>query len=282
MDLVERLRGSRLFGADALRESAAIVTGGGSGLGRGIALGLALCGARVAVVGRRPDRLEAVVGEIESVGGVAVALTCDVRDAEAIARTVADATSALGSVDLLVNSAGATFTVASEELTPNGFRAVVETDAFGTFFMCQAVARRLLAAGTPGAMLNITSTSPITGNPGRLAGGVGKAGVDSMTKSLATEWGPRGIRLNSLAPGYTPTTGVNAATLLADGDDDRLAARARSVPLRRVGEIADIVWPAVFLLSPAASYITGTALIVDGGKVLASGRSFDAAAPTAN
>lgn len=284
MLLVDELRQSMPFRASLLAGQSAIVTGGGSGIGRGIAIGLALCGASVAVVGRHSESLQAVVSEIDGLGSQGFAVTCDVRDPEAVGSAVADATRALGPLEILVNNAGATFTAPAEQLSPRGFRAVVETDTFGTFYMCSEFGRRRIAANSPGAILNITSTSPMTGNPGRLHGGVGKAGVDSMTKSLAVEWGPYGIRVNALAPGYTPTAGVNIATRMVDDSAAHIERVAASVPLGRVGRVQDIVWAAVFLLSPAASFITGASLTVDGGKWLSSGRHFDpsGAEPAAN
>jgi NAD(P)-dependent dehydrogenase (short-subunit alcohol dehydrogenase family) len=182
---------------------------------------------------------------------------------------VTEAQVLLGPVDLLVNNAGATFTAPAETLSPNAFRAVVETDAFGTFYACQAFGRPLIERGTGGAILNITSTSPFTGNPGRVHGGVGKAGVDSLTKSLAVEWGKHRIRVNALAPGYTPTSGVDSATGATDVDIARLGT---GVPLGRVGTVDDIAWAAVFLMSPAASFVSGATLVVDGGRWLSSGR----------
>jgi NAD(P)-dependent dehydrogenase (short-subunit alcohol dehydrogenase family) len=263
--------------ANLLLGSGAIVTGGGSGLGRGIALALVACGASVVVTGRRTHLLDETVAEITSTGGTAAAVKCDIRDPDAVAAMVAEAESLIGSIDILVNNAGATFTTPSEELSPNAFRAVVETDAFGTFYACQAVGRRWIERGSGGAILNITSTSPMTGNPGRIHGGVGKAGVDSLTKSLAVEWGRHGIRVNALAPGYTPTAGVNKATRV-DDPTEHTARLGAAVPLGRVGTVDDIAWPAAFLVSPAAGFVNGATLTVDGGKWLSSGRSFNGSA----
>lgn len=270
------------FARDLLTGSAAIVTGGGSGLGRGIALGLAACGASVVATGRRQERLDDVVEEIRAAGGTAHAVTCDVRDPDAVEQMMNSAEEAVGSVDMLVNNAGATFTLPTLDMSPNAFRAVVETDAFGTFYLCREFGRRRVAAGAGGAILNITSTSPFTGNPGRVHGGVGKAGVDSLTKSLAVEWGPLGIRVNALAPGYTPTQGVNTATGVSIDEseqDAHVASIAASVPLGRVGVVEDILWPAVFLMSSAAGFVNGATLVVDGGKWLSSGRSAAAGEP---
>jgi NAD(P)-dependent dehydrogenase (short-subunit alcohol dehydrogenase family) len=262
------------YAADLMAGHAAIVTGGGSGLGRGIALGLASCGASVVVSGRKQEALDGTVAEITARGGTAAAVTCNVRDPDSVAQMVLAAEAAVGPVDVLVNNAGATFTAASETLSANAFRAVVETDAFGTFYACQEVGRRWIERGSGGAILNITSTSPMTGNPGRIHGGVGKAGVDSITKSLAVEWGRYGIRVNSLAPGFTPTAGVSKATRVEQASEDDLARLGAAVPLGRVGAIDDITWPAVFLVSPAAGFVNGASLTVDGGKWLSSGRTF--------
>jgi NAD(P)-dependent dehydrogenase (short-subunit alcohol dehydrogenase family) len=275
--------GENPFAATLFGDAAAIVTGGGSGLGRGIAHGLAACGVRVVIAGRRAAARDQVVEEIRDVGGTAFGVECDVRDPESVETMVATATELAGPVTLLVNNAGATFTVPSLSLTPNGFRAVVETDAFGSFYVCQAVGRRMVEHGSGGAILNITSTSPMTGNPGRLHGGVGKAGVESLTKSLAVEWGEYGIRSNALAPGFTPTAGVNRATGVSpESAEADLARIAAGVPLGRVGTVDDIAWPAVFLLSPAASFINGAVLYVDGGKWLSSGRGGEAVAGMAS
>src|SRR5690606_7303372 len=124
-------------------------------------------------------------------------------------------------------------------------RAVVETDIFGTFYCCQVLGRRLIERGEGGSIVNITSSSPHTGNPGRIHGGAGKAGVESMTKTLAVEWGRHQIRVNAVAPGYTPTAGADAATR---SSDEKVAKRITQVPLGRVGTLADIAWPTVFLL----------------------------------
>ncbi|MER7274895.1 SDR family oxidoreductase [Dactylosporangium sp. NPDC000244] len=262
------------FAPDLLHGQVAIVTGGGSGLGRGIALGLAAVGAAVAVTGRRQARLDEVAAEITGAGGRAAAIPCDIRDPEAVEAMVAAAEAALGPAGILVNNAGATFTAPAETLSPNAFRSVVETDAFGTFYACQSAGRRWIERGSGGAILNITSTSPMTGNPGRIHGGVGKAGVDSLTKSLAVEWGRHGIRVNALAPGYTPTAGVDKATGAS------AVGLEAGVPLGRVGTVRDIAWPAVFLVSPIAAFVNGAVLVVDGGKWLSSGRSFTAASPS--
>ncbi len=258
------------FRVDLLAGQAAIVTGGGTGLGRGIAIALAQVGAKVALASRKVENLQRVADEITAMGGTAVAIPCDVRDPEAVEAMVAEAEARLGPVSILINNAGATFTVDAERLSPNGFRAVVEIDTFGTFYCSQSFGKRVIARGTGGSIVNITSTSPSTGNPGRIHGGAGKAGVESMTKTLAVEWGPHQIRVNSVAPGVVPTRGSDAGTHAEDKAD---AERSSSVPLGRVGTPRDIAWATVFLVSDAASYISGCCLIVDGARWLSTGRS---------
>lgn len=257
------------FRPDLLAGQAAIVTGGGTGLGRGIAIALAQVGAKVAVASRKMENLTAVADEITAMGGTAVAIQCDVRDHEAVEAMVAEAEERLGPISILINNAGATFTVDAEKLSPNGFRAVVEIDTFGTFYCSQSFGKRVIARGTGGSIVNITSTSPSTGNPGRIHGGAGKAGVESMTKTLAVEWGPHQIRVNSVAPGVVPTHGSDAGTAATGKPED---LRSASVPLGRVGTPQDIAWATVFLVSDAASYVSGCTLIVDGARWLSTGR----------
>ncbi len=258
------------FRTDLLAGQAAIVTGGGTGLGRGIALALAQVGAKVAVASRKLENLQAVADEITTAGGTAVAIQCDVRDPDAVEAMVAEAERRLGPISILINNAGATFTVDAEKLSPNGFRAVVEIDTFGTFYCSQSFGKRVIERGTGGSIVNISSTSPSTGNPGRIHGGAGKAGVESMTKTLAVEWGPHQIRVNSVAPGVVPTHGSDTGTHVEEKTE---VQRSSSVPLGRVGTPRDIALATVFLVSDAASYISGCTLIVDGARSLSAGRS---------
>jgi NAD(P)-dependent dehydrogenase (short-subunit alcohol dehydrogenase family) len=191
-----------------MRGSTAIVTGGGSGLGRGIASGLAACGAAVVASGRRREILDDAVAEITALGGTAAAVACDIRDPEAVATMVAEAEAALGPVNILVNNAGATFTAPAETLSPNAFRAVVETDAFGTFYACQEVGRRWIERGTGGAILNITSTSPMTGNPGRQLGDPRRADLRGGSGSA---WGCRAAWSSRDGAGHRLAGGVPRA-----------------------------------------------------------------------
>ena len=173
---------------------------------------------------------------------------------------------AFGRIHMLVNNAGATFWSRAEDLSPNGWRSVIDIDINGTFFCSQAVGKRMIRDGG-GSIVCITSTSPATGNANRSNGGAGKAAISSMVKSLAVEWGPHGIRVNEIAPGRIPTQGVQGQ-LGSEGHDDD----SSDIPLRRTGTPADIGDATLFLMSPAASFITGNLLVVDGGGWFASKR----------
>lgn len=259
------------FHHDLLAGRTAIVTGGGSGIGFGIAQALAGVGANVVVTSRNLERLEAAAASIRSSGGQAIAVPCDIRDPAAVAAMVERAEEVFGRIHMLVNNAGATFRQPAEELSLNAWRAVIDTVLHGTFHCLQTVGRRMIRDGG-GAIVNITSTSPWTGNPQRIHGGAGKAGVASMTKTLAVEWARYGIRVNAIAPGLIATEGAGRQVF---GSLESMETKAAQIPLRRLGVPEDIALAAVFLLSDAASYITGATLVVDGGRWLSSGRGME-------
>ncbi|MCK9486774.1 MAG: glucose 1-dehydrogenase [Dehalococcoidia bacterium] len=261
------------FPADMLAGQAAIVTGGGSGIGFGIAQAMVQHGARVVIAARKMERLEAAAERLRADGGEALAVQCDIRDADQVEAMVQRTEEAFGPVRMLVNNAGATFWSKAEDLSPNGWRSVIDIDVNGTFFCSQAVARRMIPRGDGGAIVSITSTSPWTGNANRTNGGAGKAAVSSMMKSLAVEWGPHGIRLNEIAPGAIPTQGVTEQLGAHKAPDED-----RNVPLGRVGTPADIANAVLFLMSDAASFMTGNTLVVDGGAWFASKRGGKGAA----
>lgn len=245
----------------------AIVTGGGSGIGQAIARELARLGARVAVFGRTWDKLEATCAEIERAGGRASAYAVDVRDRAAIEETVARVVDDHGRVDHLVNSAAGNFRVAPEHMSANAWDAVVGIVLDGTWHCTQAVARHLIGRGSGGSVLNIGSTMSMSGGPDTVHSASAKAGVLTMTKSLGAAWGPHGIRVNVLIPGMTDgTAGVD----ILHQDESALEAALAQVPLRRLVSKREVAQTAAFLLSDYASYITGTSLIMDGGRSLGS------------
>ena len=258
------------FQADLLRGKAALVTGGGSGICRGLALALAAHGCDVAVTGRREEPLLAVRREIDALGVRGFAAAGDVRDPAAVEATVASAAEVFGRLDILVNGAAGNFLCLAEDLSPNGFGAVVDIDLKGTFHMCRAALPHLKAQR--GSVLNISATLHYLGTAAQLHVSAAKAGVDALTRVLAVEWGPYGIRVNGIAPG--PIAETEGVKRLLVGD-----AKTRTVettPLRRLGTIDDVSRAALYLCSDLASFVTGTTLVVDGGLWLASSRMSEA------
>lgn len=240
------------------------VTGGGTGLGKGIAIEFARLGAKIAVLSRKPGHLAAGVAAIEELGGDVIAVECDVRDPAAIARAFDAIEAKLGPVDVLINNAAGNFPAPAEEMTPNGFRTVVDIVLNGTFNCSREFALRRLAAGKGGAILNIGATYSWTGGPGTAHSAAAKAGVTNLTQSLAVEWAPDDIRVNCLAPGRFPHKDLpDHMTRHRVGE-----SADHTIPGQRVGELRELGWAATFLCSPYAAYITGHTLVVDGANWL--------------
>lgn len=242
----------------------AVVTGGGSGIGRGIALRWAAAGGTVAVVGRREEALNETVALAEQAGGKGIAVTCDVRDAAAVDAAIDSVVERTGRLDALVNNAAGNFVVPGENLSPNGWKAVIDIVLNGTFHCTRSAARHMLAAGS-GSILNVIATYAWHGHPGTVHSAAAKAGVVAMTRTLAVEWAGRGVRLNCIAPGPTETEGAGAALWPTD------KARAQvlgSVPAGRFTTPEEIAESAAFLLSDRAAYVTGDVLVVDGAQWL--------------
>jgi 2,4-dienoyl-CoA reductase (NADPH2) len=238
-----------------------LVTGGGSGIGFAIARRLARAGDHVVLASRSADRLDAACDSLRSDGLSCSAHACDIRDPDAIARLFDEA----GALDGLVNNAAGNFVCPSLDLSPNGFRAVVESSLHGSFFCSQALARRALARGSGGMILNIVATYAWTGAPGVAHSAAAKAGLVALTKTLAREWGPHGIRVNALAPGFVATESARANILSDPVAEDRMRSL---IPLDRFAEADEIAAAAAWLLSDEASYCTGAVLTVDGGRSL--------------
>jgi peroxisomal 2,4-dienoyl-CoA reductase len=249
-----------------LQGRTALVTGGGTGICRGIALALASHGCNVAILSRRLEHLEPTVEELRARGVRAMALAADVRDGAAVETAARSAVAQFGGLDILVNGAAGNFICAAADLSPNGFGAVVDIDLKGTFNVSRAAFAAL--ADRRGSVVNISATLQYLGTMGQAHAAAAKAGVDSLTRTLAAEWGPRGVRVNGIAPGpIEDTEGAKRLTTEAS----RATAR-ESCPLGRLGTVADVANAALFLVSDAASYVTGVTLVVDGGLWFRSDR----------
>lgn len=249
----------------AFADRTLIVTGGGSGIGRAIALALGDAGANVVVAGRSEDRLNETVALLEKRDAVGLALPVNVRDPHAVEQMVEQTVNQLGRVDGLVNNAAGNFICPGIDLSPNGWGAVVDTVLNGTYYCTRAVARQMRKQGTGGVVLSVIASYAWHGHPGTVHSAAAKAGVLAMTRTLAVELAPLGIRLNCIAPGPTETEGAGAALWPTKEDRDRVLS---SVPAGRFADPAEVADASVFLLDPRSSYLTGECLTLDGGQWL--------------
>jgi NAD(P)-dependent dehydrogenase (short-subunit alcohol dehydrogenase family) len=243
----------------------AVVTGGGSGLGRAMALEFARLGASVVVAGRRAEALDETVAEIEDWGGVAYPKPTDVRDPEQVDALISESVHRYGRVDVLVNNAAGNFVVRGEDLSPNGWRAVVSIVLDGGFLCTRSAGRQMIEQGEGGAILSVLASYAWTGGPGTVHSASAKAGLLAMTRTLAVEWASYGIRLNCICPGPTDTEGAGAALWPTELDRARVAA---TIPAGRLGTPEEVAWWSTALCSPYASWITGENLVIDGGHWL--------------
>lgn len=241
-----------------LKEQAALVTGASQGLGRAIAEALARCGARVACVARNVERLQSTVAAIESAGGTALALPCDVNDAESVKDVVGQVTGQWGRLDILVNNAGITRDTLIPRMGDDQWDDVIQTNLRGTFLFTRAVTRPMMQARR-GRIINITSVSGLRGNVGQANYAASKAGVIGLTRSVALELAGRNVTVNAVAPGFIETE-MTAAL----GEAVQAEVQKR-IPLKRLGSPDDVAGLVLYLASDAAAYITGQVLAVDGG-----------------
>lgn len=256
-----------LFQPDLLSGKVALVTGGGTGIGFVIARSFAQLGATVVVAARHLEPLERAVAGLSQAGGRAHLRQLDVRDPSAVASAVGAVVAEQGGLHILVNNAGGQFPVRAEELSPGGWRAVVDLNLTGTFNVCAAAGRHMIARGE-GAIVNVVLTAPERPTPGMVHSGAARAGVVGMTRTLALEWARFGVRVNALAPLF-----LSDAARAVYGEEVAEVV-AGSTPMRRWGSEAEIGACAVFLASPLSSYVTGVTLTADGGNSLGEGLVF--------
>ena len=264
------------FAADLLRGKRILITGGGTGLGRGVARHFVRHGAQVHIWGRRPAVLAEAVAEIAGdAPGVAHSQTVDVRDADAVDAAVAQIWAEHGPLTGLVNNAAANFIAPTATLSARAFNAVSSTVMNGSFNTTHAIGRRWIAGGLPGAVVSTLTTWVWTGSAFVVPSAMAKSAVHAMTMSLAVEWARYGIRLNAVAPGPIPTE--YAWEMLNPTDSSSAGAtQADQVPMGRMGTIEELANLEMFLLSDACPYLTGETIAMDGGQKLAGPGTFAA------
>jgi NAD(P)-dependent dehydrogenase (short-subunit alcohol dehydrogenase family) len=257
----------RIFADDLLRDRVVLITGGGTGIGRGIALEMARYGAHLVLAGRTAAPLHAVAQEAAVYGGQTLAVPTDIREPQQVETLIQAALHTFGRLDVLVNNAAGSFLAAARRLSPKGWQSVLDTTLNGTFYCCQAAGQPMIVQGG-GKIINITATLHFKGSPGLLAPSAAKAGVEALTKTLALEWAKFHILVNAIAPGPIATPGADQNLWSNAAFRDMVR---RGVPLERFGTVEDIAYMAVFLASPAGDYITGATMVVDGGEWLKKG-----------
>jgi NAD(P)-dependent dehydrogenase (short-subunit alcohol dehydrogenase family) len=263
-----------LFQSDLLKSKSVFLTGGGTGLGRSMALHFASLGARLFIVGRRPEPLKSVCEEIQRVSGTAAFASCDVRDYAAVEAAAKNAESQIGEINILVNNAAGNFMARTEKLTPNAFNAVVGIVLNGSFNCTQVFGKRWIEKKQPGTVLNIVTTYAAAncGSGFVVPSACAKAGVLALTTSLAVEWGKHQIRLNAIAPGPFPTEGAWSRLMPSTQMEED---RKNFNPMKRFGRHEELANLAAFLISDMSPYINGECVVIDGGQWLRGAGEFN-------
>lgn len=252
-----------IFRPDLFAGQTIIVTGGGSGIGRATAHELASLGAHVVLSGRKPEKLDAVLAEINEAGGKATAVVCNIRREEEVKALFDRVITDFGTVQGLVNNAGGQFLSPAEFISLKGWHAVLETNLTGTFMMCrEAYLRSMQANG--GVIVNML-IEMWRGFPGMAHSAAARAGIDNLTKTLAVEWAKSGVRVNAVAPGLIHSSGLDN---YGEAGRPFIEQSVTDIPMKRMGTESEVAAMIVFLLSPAAAYISGESIRIDGASSL--------------
>jgi len=261
-------RAWEVFAPNLFRGQTALVTGGGRGIGRAIALGFAKYGANLVIAGRNAERLAAVQAEIESLGVSCLAVPTNIREVDQVERLVAAARERFGAIDFLINNAGGQFPARPHDISDRGWRAVVDLNLNGTWNMISRVAPHMLER-RQGAVVNIVHIYSFErGAPAFAHSGAARAGVVNLTRSLAYYWARRGVTVNALAPGSVSTRGLREEEFSRAEVSDYESLAVQDIPAHRLAEPEEIAAAVLFLCSPAARYINGAVLVVDGALSL--------------
>jgi NAD(P)-dependent dehydrogenase (short-subunit alcohol dehydrogenase family) len=239
----------------------AIITGGGTGIGKAIVTEFARFGAKVVTGSRNVENCQATVDEVKKMGGQAIALKCDVRNPDDCQAIVDAAVKEYGRLDVLVNNHGASFVSPAEDISPNGWATIININLNGLFFLSKAAMKVMKEQKEGGAIINIASMAGVSGAPNMSHYGAAKAGVVNLARTLSYEWAPYNIRVNCIAPGPIVTKGY----LDNLGYDEVPSKFTDPVPLKRWGKVEEIAWPCIFLASEASGFMTGETICVDGG-----------------
>lgn len=251
------------FTNDTLAGRVAVITGGGGGIGFGIAKAFVAAGAKLVLASRNTERLEGAIAELKEMGGEAIAVQADVRNFEDVENVVKTAVETFGHLDIMIANAAGNFVVPAAEMSPNAWKTVIDIDLNGTFYCARASHAALKASEFGGRFIAISTTRALEGWPGCAHAGAAKAGIMSLIRTLTGEWGADGIRCNTIAPGAIgDTEGVKRIY----EDAGRKAHELSSIPLGEFGKTADIANAAVFLCSDAGAYVAGADIVVDGGR----------------
>jgi citronellol/citronellal dehydrogenase len=248
----------KIFADDLLKNQVALITGGGSGIGLAIAREFGDLGAKLVISGRNAEKLANAKAELEAAGIAVLTQTCDIRKPEEVDALVDAALAHYGKIDILINNAGGQFPSPAENISSNGFFAVINNNLNGTWNVTRAVATKWMIPNGGGRICNIVANM-WRGFPGMVHTGAARAGVVNMTKTLSTEWAKYKILVNAVAPGTIQSSGMKQYT------PDLVTISRQAIPVKRMGTVEEIAWGVTYLCSPAADFITGETLSIDGG-----------------